>query len=216
MKFPTRTTLAATAAMLFATAALAATSTTSSISNMPNGGMVSLTGTVENFDNAHSFVLRDSTGTMKVDLSGAKSVVLKNGDTVDVTGKIDKGLLGTQVAATSVNEDKGVGQQIGDAIDSMTGQTPASNAQAFNVKSLPSNGLVKVSGMVDSVSSEKKFTLKDSTGDVTVNLAAGQSASLNKGAAVSVVGYVDSGMLGKSINATEVDVQSNGVPATKQ
>ena len=214
MKF-TETMLIAGITALLSTTALA-DATSASVSNAPNGGPVTLSGTVEDFDNAHSFTLRDNSGTVKVDLSAAKSVVLKNGETVDVTGTVNKGVLGTTVVATSINEDKAVGQQIGEAIDSVTGQDAAGSAKVVNIRSLPKTGLVKVTGMVESVSNQKKFTLKDSTGHVDVNITSGESASLNKGAQVTVVGHVDNGILSKSINATEVDVQSNGTPATKE
>jgi len=209
MKFAKIIMIAGTAALL-STTALAAT--TAAVKNMPDGGSISLSGTVEDFNSEHSFTLRDNTGTMKVDLSKTKSIVLKNGETVSVTGTINKGVLGTQVAAQSVKEEKGVGQQIGEAIDSATGQDAAAAAKEVNIQSLPPSGLVKVTGTVDSVSSEKKFTLKDSTGSVDVNIKSGESASLNKGARVTVIGYAGKGLLGKNIDATEVDVRPSPTP----
>lgn len=202
----TKTITLTSFAVLLSTSALAATA--NSVGNMQNGSAVSLSGTVENFDSAKSFTLRDASGEVKIDLSSSKSIVLKNGDKVDVSGTVDKGIMTTAVVATKVEEDKNVGQQIGEAIDSATGQTPASNATQVSIKALPEKGLVKVSGTVDSVSSEKKFTLRDSTGTVDVAIKSDQSASLHKGSGVTVVGYVNNGLLGKSIDASQVEVRA--------
>jgi uncharacterized protein YdeI (BOF family) len=194
------------ALLLSTTGALAATA--NSVDAMQNGSPVALTGTVENFTSAKSFTLRDASGTVEIDLSSTPSIVLKNGDKVDVSGTVDKGVLGAKIVATTVDEDKNVGQQIGEAIDSVTGQNQASNATPVSIKTLPTSGLVKIQGTVASVSNAKKFTLKDSTGTIDVAIQSSQSASLQKGTPVTVVGYVDNGLFSKSINATQVEVQS--------
>jgi len=207
MKITKTATLAGLATFLLATTAMAASAV--SVKDMPNGNPVSLTGTVEDFDSQHSFTLNDGSGTVKVDLSSAKSLVLKNGDKVNVTGTVDKGIILTDVLAQSVTEDKGFGERVGNAIDSITGDKPSSDARPVTIAALPTTGLIKVSGMVESVSSAKKFTLKDQTGSVDVTIKSDQSASLNKGTHVAVIGYVEKGILGNSINATEVHVTSS-------
>ena len=146
---------------------------------------------------------------MKIDLSKSPSVVLKNGESVDVSGLLNKGVLGTTITAQNVNENKAIGQKVGEAIDNVTGNDADSNARQVTVKTIPASGLIKVSGTVDSIDNAKKFTLKDSTGNVDVNIKSSESASLTKGAKVTVVGYPDKGMLGTSINATKVEVQSS-------
>ncbi len=202
-----RKTVALTSfAVLLSGSALAATA--NSVGNMDSGAAVSLAGTVEDFNSAKSFTLRDASGTTSIDLSSTPSIVLKNGDKVDVSGTVDKGITGSKVLATNVSEDKNLGQQIGDAIDNVTGEKPGSNTPQVAVKALPATGMVKVSGTVDSVSSAKKFTLRDSTGTVDVAIESAQSAALQKGTPVTVVGYVDKGMFSKSIKATSVDVQN--------
>ena len=213
MKFA-KTMMMAGVAALLSGSALAATAIL--IKNLPTSGEVTLNGTVESFDSQHSFTLRDSSGTIKVDLSATKAIVLKDGAKVSVTGTVDKGILETDIAALSVSEDEAVGKQIGEAIDSVTGQDPAGSAKAVDIRSLPESGIVKINGTVASVDNEKKFTLKDSTGTIDVTIMSGQSASLNKGTKVMVVGSVDKGLLGKSISATEVDVRSTAGPVVEQ
>jgi len=202
-----KTMLIASAAALFSTAALAAT--TASLKDAPDASQVTLSGTVENFDSAHSFTLRDASGTASIDLSKAPSVILKNGESVDVSGIVNKGMMGTTITAQNVSENKAIGQKVGEAIDSVTGNDADSNARQVTVKTIPASGLIKVNGTVDSIDNAKKFTLKDSTGNVDVNIKSSESASLTKGAHVTVIGYPDKGMLGTTINATKVELQSD-------
>jgi len=201
-------------AALLSTSVLAATA--ESIKNAPNGGQVTLNGTVEDFDSNHTFMLRDSSGTILVDLSSTKPMVLKDGENISVSGTVNHTILGTDVVARTINENQGLGEKVGAAIDSLTGQDPAGSAQHFDIQALPKSGLVKVSGVVASVDSGKKFTLKDSTGHVDVNIKSGESASLKEGTEVMVVGNVDSGLLGKTINATDVKVLSSDAPMAEK
>ncbi len=206
--------LMAGVASLFSTAVMAASA--NSIRSLPNNDKVTLNGTVEDFNSEHSFRLHDSSGSVTVDLSSAKSVVLKDGEKVTVDGTVRQTILGSDVVAGNVSEDKGLGARVGEAIDSATGQDAAASAQPVTIAALPDAGLVKVDGIVDGVSSEKKFTLKDSTGHVDVTIKSGESASLNKDTEVTVIGYVDKGVLGKTISATEVDVRSTSAPMAKK
>jgi len=200
--------------LFLSTTALAAA--TVSVKEMPDGSEVTLSGTVEDFDSEHSFTLRDASGAVKVDLRSTKSMILKDGEKVNVTGLVNHTFLRTDVVARNVSEDKGVGERIGEAIDSVTGEDAAGSAQTATIQTLPDSGLVEVNGTVDSVSNAKKFTLKDSTGHVDVTIKSGESASLKRGAEVTVIGNVNKGLLGKSINATEVDVRSSSAPMANQ
>lgn len=211
-----KTVLLAGVTAFLSTSALAADATTMMIKDLPSNGEVTLSGIVEDFDNEHAFMLRDSSGTVKIDLSSAKPMVLKNGERVSVTGSVNHTILGTNVVARDVDEDKGVGQVIGEAIDSVTGQDAAGSAQVVTISALPDAGFVKINGMVDSVSSARKFTLKDQTGKVDVHIKSGESASLKKGVEVAVIGNVDKGLLGKAINATEVNVRTGSAPMASQ
>jgi uncharacterized protein YdeI (BOF family) len=112
MKIATIMMVAGTVLLLSALPSMAAPtaddsqkSTTAAVSSMPDGTEVTITGTVENFDSRHPFTLRDSSGTIKVDLSSAKPIVLKDGEKVTVTGDVSKSLLGTNINATDVNID---------------------------------------------------------------------------------------------------------------
>lgn len=201
----TKAILLGSIAAVFLTPAMAATAT--SVKEMPDGRKLTLYGVVEEFDSKHAFMLRDSSGFVKIDLSSAKPMVLNNGEKVIVTGQVHQTILGADVVAISVSEDKGIGQKVGEAIDSVTGQDAAGEALFVKINSLPTSGLVKIDGNVESIDSEKKFTLIDSTGHIDVTIKSSESASLNKGTPVTVIGYVDNGLLGKSINATKVEVR---------
>ncbi len=209
MKF-NKTVIIASIATLFSAAALASTAV--SVKDLPKGSYVTLNGTVEDFDSEHTFMLRDPSGSIKIDLSSANSVALKEGEKVSITGTVNQTILGTDVVATSVTEDKGVGQQVGEAIDSVTGQNAAGSARTVTIQTMPDTGFVKLNGIVESVESEKKFTLKDAYGKIDINITSSTSASLNKGTEVTVIGYVEKAILGKHINATEVDIRSSGTP----
>ena len=201
--------------LIFLSSAALATSTIM-VKDYPDGGTVTLQGTVEDFSNAHSLLLRDLRGTIKIDLSSTQPITLQDGEKINVTGTVHHTLLGTDIIATTVSEDKGVGQEVGEAIDSLTGQDVASGARVVTIQALPATGLVKVNGVVSRVGNSKNFTLKDSTGNIGVTIVSGESASLKKGTEVTVVGNVDKGLLGKSINAIQVDVVTTSAPAANQ
>jgi len=192
--------------VFFSTPLMAATAL--SVMNMTDVYKLTLNGVVEEFDSQHAFMLRDSSGLVKIDLSSAQPMVLKNGEKVTVNGQAHQTILGADVIAYDVSEDNNVGEQIGAAIDSVTGQDAAGEAQFFKIKYLPKSGLVKINGIVDSVDSEKRFRLRDSTGHIDVTIRSDESASLNKGTPLTVIGYLDNGLLGKGINASEVHVRS--------
>lgn len=195
---------------LMCTSAMAANGTIS-IKDLPDGGEVSLTGTVDAIDNEREFTLRDSTGAIDVEIKSAESVVLKKGDKVSVSGTIDKGLTSTEIDAKSVVVHKNISETIGEAIEGSTGVS-IQGAESYHINNLPKEGMVKISGTVTEVDSEKEFTLKDSTGSIDIDVESSEAAALTKGAQVTVIGYVDNGMLGKDINATKVLVQADAVP----
>jgi len=88
---------------------------------------------------------------------------------------------------------------------------PASNTQTL-VRDLPSKGIVSISGTVEKVDSSQKFTLRDSSGVISVSMPAKQSLVLKDGEGVSVIGTVNNGFLGltaKTIDATDVQVHKD-------
>lgn len=192
-------TLAVTMALL-STSALAAIN---NIKDLKNGSQISITGTVDKIQNEREFTLRDQTGTIGVDIASNQSVVLKPGDTVTINGTLDKGLFSSDIDASKVVVNKTVARAVGDAIEGNTGIS-LEGATAYNINTLPNQGLVKVSGTVTDVDNEKKFTMKDATGDIKVKVESPEKAALIEGAQVTVIGYVDNTMFGKDINASKV------------
>lgn len=196
------------AALLFSTTALAGSV---SVKELPDQGSVVLNGTVDSVANEREFTLRDQTGTVTIEIASAESVVLKKGDTVTVTGTVDKGMMGTDIKASDVDVHKGFVESIGTAVKATPG-IPVSGTTEMKIGELPKSGMVKVSGTVDGVESEKKFTLHDETGSINVDVKSAESAAVTKGAHVTVIGYIDDGLLAKDINATQVMVTADATP----
>ncbi len=195
--------------------ALTSTSVLAAINNvkdLKNGSQVNISGIVESVQNEREFTLRDSSGTIGVDIKSTQSVVLKQGDSVTIRGTVDKGILHTDIDATDVIVSKNIAEAVGDAIEGHTGLS-LEGATTYNISSLPKEGLVKVSGTVTDVSNEKKFTIRDSTGSVKINVESSETAALTKGAQVTVIGYVDSGFFGKDISAHKVLVVADTAAA---
>jgi uncharacterized protein YdeI (BOF family) len=176
-----------------------------SVKTLPDEGQVTINGVVDSVHNEREFTLRDNSGKINVDIESSQSVVLKEGDEVTVTGKIDKDITGKDINASKVDVRKGIVQGVSDAVKGIPGVSTTS-ASAFNINSLPDNGMVKVTGTVTDVSGEKAFTLKDDTGTIDVDVESRQNAALTEGAKVTVIGNIDKGLLGKDIKATEVIV----------
>lgn len=202
---------AAGMAALLSTTALAAGMT---IKSIPDEGTVTLRGTVDSVNNAHEFTLRDNTGTIDVDINPDHSVVLKKGDEVTVTGSVDKDVTGKDINASNVEVSKGLVRGASDAVKSIPGVSTTS-AQAFNIRDLPDRGMVKVSGTVSDVDNEKEFTLKDETGSINVDIESNERAALAEGAKVTVIGHIDSGLLGKDIKASQVIVTAGKPTASR-
>lgn len=197
---------AASMTALISTTALAAIT---NLNNLPKDGIVTLQGTVEAVQNEREFILRDDAGkTIGIDIDEGKSVVLKKGDPVTVTGAVDRGFLGTDINASSVSVGKGLIEGMSDTVKSMPGVSTLS-AQAFDIKDLPQQGAVKVTGTVTDVDSEQAFTLQDETGSIDVAVTSNERAQLSEGAKVTVIGSVDHGAMGKNIHASQVLVVAN-------
>lgn len=204
--------------VLAALAALLSTSALAAIGNlkdMDDGSQVSLNGTVEDVDNERKFTMRDATGTIDVNIRSGQSLVLKAGDRVAVSGVVDRGVLDTNIDATNVTVQKNVAEAVGEAIESRTALS-LDDAAAYNIGSLPRQGLVKVSGMVTDVDNEKKFTVQDATGSIKVDVESSQNAALTRGAEVTVIGYVDSGVFTRELEAQKVMVVSDANTASAQ
>ena len=193
--------LAATTALyLIAAPAFAAPSApATTINALPDSGNVMLSGTVDSVRNDREFTLRDATGTVDVKLPANQSAVLQQGETVAVSGNIESSWLGKDINATSVERQSAA--------------MNAEKAQTVQISQLPKQGLVKLTGTVDSVGSGKSFTLKDPTGKVDVSMQSSENVALMKGSEVSVIGYVDNSMLGKKLRATHVSVVAEAAPA---
>jgi len=182
-----------------------------SISNLPDKGMVTVSGTVEKVENERAFRLRDNTGAIEVKVTSGESVVLKQGDSVTVSGQIENllwGLMGKDINATGVEVHKDLPTALSDAVTKTTGIT-MDKAENVRIGKLPAQGMVQITGIVDKVSDQKNFTLKDTTGAVDVSIQSDENVVLAKGAEVTVTGYVNNGILGKKIRATHVILLSN-------
>lgn len=200
-----------------ASGALAAPSSGNSINaikDMKNGASVSLEGTIDDITNEREFVLRDSSGTIAVDIESNQSVVFEKGDTVTVKGLVDNGLTGTDINASEILVHKSPTAILEDAIEGHSNMS-LQGATAYTVEDLPKNGKVKVLGVVADVDSEKEFTLKDTTGSIDVEVESAENAAIVEGAQVTVIGVIDDGLLGKEINATQVLVTGSGQPVAK-
>jgi uncharacterized protein YdeI (BOF family) len=190
-----------------ATLAIAAETT---IRALPNQGTVTVSGTVEKVKSAREFTLRDPSGKIDVEVDSPESAVLKPGDKVIVTGQIDKkffGLAGKEIDATnvSVNQPTALSGTIPPESGVSMDQT-----QNVPINQLPNDGLVKLSGTVDDVKSEKNFTMKDNTGTVDVKIQSDDNIILNRGEQVTVLGYVStSPLMGKDVRATQVIVAAD-------
>jgi uncharacterized protein YdeI (BOF family) len=82
----------------------------------------------------------------------------------------------------------------------------------MSTSNLPDKGTVTLSGIVDNVSSNKEFTLRDNSGTIDVMITGNESLVLKNGDKVTVTGKVSNGFLGltgKSIDATQVAVQKD-------
>ncbi|MFO1241582.1 MAG: NirD/YgiW/YdeI family stress tolerance protein [Rickettsiales bacterium] len=73
------------------------------IAQLPKEGKVKLSGTVTDVDNEKEFTLKDSTGSIDVDLDQtAEAAALKEGSEVTVIGYVDDGMTGKDINATKV------------------------------------------------------------------------------------------------------------------
>jgi len=94
--------LASTLTTMTAASALAADTT---ISTLPASGEVTLSGTVESIQNEREFTLLDMNGkdTIGVDIATSQNLSLQRGDHVKVIGMVDKGIVSTDINASSVS-----------------------------------------------------------------------------------------------------------------
>lgn len=203
------TIIAALSVALMSTTALAAIS---DVKDMADNRSVTVTGTVDSVENDREFTLRDSSGKIDVDIASNQSVVLKEGDQVSVTGKLDKGLFSSDIDASDVSVSKELSQAVGDTIRSVPGVSTLS-ATAYDIAELPKSGAVKITGTVSAVENEKEFTLRDETGTIGVDIASNEQAAVTEGARVTVIGNMDSDALGKDVDADRVIVLSNAKSA---
>ena len=80
------------------------------IQNLPDMGIVTLSGTVQKIKNPREFTLRDNSGTIDVRLPNGKSAVLNEGDSVSIIGTVNSGHpSGKDIRAYSVKIDQRTG-----------------------------------------------------------------------------------------------------------
>jgi uncharacterized protein YdeI (BOF family) len=87
---------------LFALPAVAATETKFSVRELPEAGKVMVVGTVQMVKDERNFVLKDTSGTVDVEISFEDGPVLIRGDKVIVTGTMDTDSRGKEIDATSI------------------------------------------------------------------------------------------------------------------
>ena len=80
--------------VLFYTSVAVADQHDTVIHNLPNNGEVTLTGTVDKADSEHEFTLSTESGMIIVGIPTSMPILLKIGDSVTVTGIVNKPLLG--------------------------------------------------------------------------------------------------------------------------
>jgi uncharacterized protein YdeI (BOF family) len=93
---------------------------------------------------------------------------------------------------------------IAGANDPSTGRSASmsQSISASNIQNLPEDGKVRVMGTVQRVKSEDEFTLMDGTGSVDIR-SDGQTRVM-EGEKVTIIGQVEGGMMGKTIDAERV------------
>lgn len=185
-----------------------------SVKKLPDGQNAKLSGTVESVSDARNFTIADPSGKINVQIMGNESMVLQKGKPVTVSGVVNHGLTDTTLQARSIDIKENVAGKVGDALDSVTGGL-TSEAKNVQINALPKTGTVRLTGTVSDVEDEKNFTLSDPTGKVDVAIKSNEAAALTEGAEVTVIGNVDSGLMGKSIEASHVIVRADA-PQAKQ
>lgn len=185
------------------------------IKNLPDKGTVALVGIIDKVVGDREFVLRDPSGTIDVKITSNQSVVIKPGEKVNLIGSVSNSFLGLadkSIDAVDVKVEQGPAATVTNALAATTGVS-VDAAKTVKIDELPPQGMVRILGTVDSVGGPKNFTLKDASGSVDVDVESGENVALQKGAEVIVIGYVDKGLLSKSIRATRVIVSDNAIPS---
>lgn len=200
---------ALTATLLFSTAAFAAdTSASTSIKGLPDKGSVSLTGTVDRVVDGDTFILRDAAGDT-IDVHSTSQLTVKKGDPVSVQGMKTPELAGmgreiegasvtlSSSANTAGTTDTRTPMAARDQTERMGATAGATAAGAANdsIASLPKEGAVELNGVVERVSGDTKFILRDAAGK-TIDVHTSSNVDVKPGDTVSVNGNVKSELLG--------------------
>jgi uncharacterized protein YdeI (BOF family) len=205
----------ATTAFVIAAIPLSVAFAETLVKDLPDKGTVALSGTIDKVIGDREFILRDTSGAIDVKIANNQSLVLKAGEKVNLIGAVNGGMLGIgtkSVDASDVKVEQNLGAALADNLAATTGVS-VDQAKSVRIGELPQQGMVKLLGTVDTVGDAKKFTLKDASGSVDVTIESEEKVALTKGAEVTVIGYVDSGLLGKKIHATRVVVSESAMPA---
>jgi len=83
------------------------------------------------------------------------------------------------------------------------------NADSALVQGLPKVGAVTISGTVENIDGDKKFTLKDSSGD-TIDVNTNEKVNVKKDSAVTVNGTLDSEILGMGREIKNATISASG------
>jgi uncharacterized protein YdeI (BOF family) len=175
------------------------------LNRLPDGRRVRLNGTVEAVQGKRDFILRDDSGHIEINLTSHEKIALTKGAEVTVSGRINRGLMGVNIDASSVTLRSKSEQA---AAEKPLDSGLAAKAPAYTVATLPETGFVKVTGTVTTSENDREFVMKDATGLVDVSVADADASKVMKGSRVTVIGSVDRGVLGKDISASRIVVEN--------
>ena len=200
------------------TSALAMISATTALANpmqdganikaLPNQGTVRLTGTVASIEDKDSFTLRDVDGNTIDVHTSAPLAALSNGDRVRVSGEMRDEVagFGEEIGIASVEVLNNNASTQAAARDMAKLAPAAGGAEAASViDGLPQEGTVSLSGTVDKINNDTKFTLRDAAGEkIDINTSA--KVAVNEGDSVNVDGRIqpEAAGMGREIIATDV------------
>jgi uncharacterized protein YdeI (BOF family) len=179
------------------------------VGSLPPKGTVALSGTVEKVKSERIFTLRDSSGSIDVDIAADEAVVLEPGNQVRVIGNLRPGLFHSDFKARRIELEPNISPAFSNAVESADGLSTV-QARRATVSDLPQPGIVRLTGNVKKIKSERSFTLGDATGEIDVSLERDQHAMLSRGSEVTVMGYARDGLFGKEIEATRLIVLPGG------
>lgn len=218
-------TLAIATIGTFAALETGATQSVNSVEELPNSGMVTLKGTVEDVNINNDFTLRDQHGrSIEIDVVTNQPLDIEKGDRVKVTGDITTGALGIEeeIDATNIQimsdahsrseyqySDRSLNR--GEAMDNKAALTEDDDewhgGEYGRIDQLPMQGKVQISGVVtDFEPEENRFELRDQTGE-TIDIHTAKNIDVNEGQRVRVQGMKTDEPLGVGEQIVSAQVQ---------